>query len=129
MQEPRHAPETTILISSHDLAEIESFATHIGYLDRGRLQFSQSLAALSERFREIEVTVDARPALPADWPGHWLNPESSASVVRFIDSKYDADWTIGEVRRMFGGAARVAAHPMSLRSIFVALARQSRKAA
>jgi ABC-2 type transport system ATP-binding protein len=31
------AEETTILISSHDLGEIESFASHIGYLDRGRL--------------------------------------------------------------------------------------------
>ena len=32
------AGETTIFISSHDLAEIESFATHIGYLADGRLQ-------------------------------------------------------------------------------------------
>ena len=29
------AEGTTILISSHDLAEIESFASHIGYLDEG----------------------------------------------------------------------------------------------
>ena len=32
-----NAEETTILVSSHDLAEIESFASHIGYLDRGLL--------------------------------------------------------------------------------------------
>ena len=29
------AENTTILISSHDLAEIESFASHVGYLERG----------------------------------------------------------------------------------------------
>src|SRR3979409_2134899 len=29
------AGETTILVSSHDLAEIESFATHIAFLDNG----------------------------------------------------------------------------------------------
>ena len=29
------ASDTTIFISSHDLSEIESFASHIGYLDRG----------------------------------------------------------------------------------------------
>src|SRR5206468_10748038 len=34
------AEQTTILISSHDLTEIESFASHVGYLDHGRLQFS-----------------------------------------------------------------------------------------
>src|SRR5260370_40512241 len=45
--------ETTILISSHDLADIESFASHIGYLDRGRLQFSEELTTLIARFRGV----------------------------------------------------------------------------
>src|SRR5579872_5721723 len=40
------ASEATVLISSHDLAEIESFASHVGYLDHGRLQFSEELASL-----------------------------------------------------------------------------------
>jgi ABC-2 type transport system ATP-binding protein len=35
------APETTIFLSSHDLAEIESFSSHIGYLQQGRLLFSE----------------------------------------------------------------------------------------
>jgi len=34
------APETTIFLSSHDLAEIESFSSHVGYLQNGRLLFS-----------------------------------------------------------------------------------------
>ena len=45
------AGETTMFISSHDLAEIESFASHIGYLDRGILQFSEEMTSLSGRFR------------------------------------------------------------------------------
>jgi ABC-2 type transport system ATP-binding protein len=123
------AEETTMLISSHDLAEIESFATHIGFLDRGRLQFSQSLPSLSERFREVEITLDAAAALPRDWPLHWLRPEASACVVRFVDSRFEEERTGAEVRRLFGEMARMAAMPMSLRAIFVALARESRKAA
>jgi ABC-2 type transport system ATP-binding protein len=123
------ADETTILISSHDLAEIESFATHIGFLDRGRLQFSQRMTELSERFREVEVTLDDRPGLPREWPGHWLHPEASASVVRFVETRFDRDRTFGEVRRLFGDRVRVDAAPMSLRAIFIALARESRKAA
>ena len=58
------AEGTTILISSHDLAEIESFASHIGYLDQGRLQFSEEMEALSARFREIALTFETAPALP-----------------------------------------------------------------
>jgi ABC-2 type transport system ATP-binding protein len=123
------AQETTMLISSHDLAEIESFATHIGFLDRGRLQFSQSMTVLSERFREIEVTRDDRSPLPADWPSHWLQPDSAASVIRFVESRFDPERTLADVRRIFGEAVHVAVTRMPLRAIFVALARDSRKAA
>src|SRR6185437_8727273 len=49
---------TTVFISSHDLAEIESFTSHIGFLDRGRLQFSEEMSSLAGRFREVEVTLD-----------------------------------------------------------------------
>src|SRR5207253_7773545 len=69
------AIETTILISSHDLADIESFASHIGYLDRGRMQFAEEMTSLSARFREIEVCVEPPARLPADrWPGSSAGP-------------------------------------------------------
>src|SRR5277367_64597 len=47
--------ESTILVSSHDLAEIESFASHVGYMEQGRLRFSEELAQLVERFRDVQV--------------------------------------------------------------------------
>ena len=56
------AENTTVFISSHDLSEIESFASHIGFLDHGRLRFSEEMTSLSARFREIEVTLEL-PAL------------------------------------------------------------------
>jgi ABC-2 type transport system ATP-binding protein len=34
------SPETTIFLSSHDLTEIESFASHVGYLEQGGVLFS-----------------------------------------------------------------------------------------
>lgn len=78
------ADETRILISSHDLGEIESFASHIGYLDRGRLQFSEEMTSLTVRFREVEAMVDSPPLLPLDrpWPAYWLRPETAPAVVR-----------------------------------------------
>ena len=45
------AEGATILVSSHDLAEIETFASHIGYLDRGRLQFSEEMTSSRRGFR------------------------------------------------------------------------------
>jgi len=122
------APETSIVVSSHDLADIESFASHIGYLDKGRLEFGEELAALSARFREIEVTLD-EPALPAPWPTHWLRPEASPAVVRFVETHFDSERTMGEIRLLFRGVTHIEANPMPLRSIFVTLARSTQIAA
>jgi len=103
----------TILISSHDLAEIESLASHIGYLDRGRLLFSEEISSLSSRFREVIVTLNPTAALPlnsgssgagersapgiatssqtVNYPASWLLPETGASMVRFIHSQADTE--------------------------------------
>ncbi len=123
------ANESTILISSHDLAEIESFASHVGYLDRGKLQFSEEMTALSARFREVEVTLDAAATLPANWPPSWLRVETSPSVVRFVESQFDDARTMAEVRKIFGEPHGIAITPMPLRSIFVTLAKAERRAA
>jgi ABC-2 type transport system ATP-binding protein len=122
------ADETTILVSSHDLAEIESFASHIGYMDQGRLRFSEEMSTLSARFREVEVIVEAA-AMPAAWPAHWLRREVSATLVRFVDSQFDPDRTPGEIRQLFEKVTSISASPMPLRGIFLALARHTSKAA
>jgi ABC-2 type transport system ATP-binding protein len=114
---------TTVFISSHDLADIETFASHIAYLDNGRIQFSEELSALSDRFREMEITFDAAPPLPAEWPATWLRPESSAAVIRFTESRYDAERTMAEIRQRFPDARNVSATPMPLRTIFVTVAK------
>jgi ABC-2 type transport system ATP-binding protein len=123
------AGETTILISSHDLSEIESFASHIGYLDAGRLQFSEEMTSLTARFREVEVIVEPPAKLPADpeWPENWLRPQASPAVVRFVETQFEAERTTNEIRRVFRGVQQVSMNPMPLRSIFVTLARSVSK--
>lgn len=123
------AQGATILISSHDLAELESFVSHVGYLHAGRIQFSEELSSLSERFREIEITLESTPVLPAAWPSGWLKPQTSAAVVRFIDSDFHAERTAQAIRQLFPSASNISANPMPLREIFVALAKAERKAA
>ncbi len=123
------ASESTILISSHDLGEIESFASHVAYLEKGRLQFSEEMTALSARFREIEVTFNDAPATPATWPATWMRPETSASMLRFVDSQFDETRTLAEVRTLFGEPRNISINAMPLRSIFVTLAKSEGRAA
>jgi ABC-2 type transport system ATP-binding protein len=120
------AEESTVFISSHDLAEIESFASHVGYLEKGQLRFSEELAKLVERFREVELTFEAPPSLPQQAPESWMHLGTSAAVVRFIDSSFDAQRTAAQIRSVFGEVRDMTFAPMSLRSIFLAMAKAGR---
>ena len=123
------AAGTTILVSSHDLAELESFASHIGFLESGRMQLSEEATVLSARFREIEVTLREPPTLPPSWPASWIRLQMSAAMVRFVETQFNEKRTSAALSNFFPGAVDVSINPMSLREIFVALAQASRKAA
>lgn len=120
------AEESTAFISSHDLGEIESFASHIGYLERGELRISEELSTLSDRFREVELIFDAPPSLPANVPETWMQLNSSAAVVRFVETRFDQDKTNHQIRQVLGVARSVTFSPMSLRSIFLVMAKAGR---
>jgi ABC-2 type transport system ATP-binding protein len=116
----------TVFVSSHDLAEIENLVTHVAYLDRGRLQFSEELVSLQDRFREVEVTCDGPAHAPASWPEAWLKPETSSAVIRFVVTDYAEDRTPQQVRSLFPACRDLSVQPMSLRSIFISLAKARR---
>jgi ABC-2 type transport system ATP-binding protein len=119
------APESTILLSSHDLAEIESFATHVGYLDRGRLLFSEEMTTLTDRFREVEITLNQPEPLPRDIPATWLQLQVAGTVIRFTHSEATNGAAATELARVFPNARDITLTPMTLRSIFLAIAKSS----
>jgi ABC-2 type transport system ATP-binding protein len=114
----------TVLLASHDLADLESFASHVGYLHEGQLVFSEEMPALTSRYRGVEVTLE-QPEVqtPRQWPEHWLNFEHTQRVVRFTDSRFDP----ARIREYFPNAREIHTEPLSLRRIFVALARARRE--
>lgn len=116
----------TVLVSSHDIEEVERLADHIGLLEAGRLRFTETTESLLGRFRRIEVELsqpmDSAEGLPSAWMD-WHSEERRAS---FVDPAYDADATRGACRDSFP-LASVKAYPMTLREIFITLARNSRR--
>lgn len=123
------APETTIFLSSHDLAEIESFSSHVGFLDQGRLLFSEEMSVLSERFREVSVTLDKPSVLPDHLPASWLQPQSADCMLHFVHNRYKESDTAREIYAHFPTARDISFDAMSLRSIFLAIAKANRDSA
>jgi len=120
------ADETTILISSHELSEIEGCTTHVAFMVRGRLMFQESIEALSARFREVSVTFSQGDDCKA-LPETWLNPEVDGALLRFVDSAYTSDdQQLALVRKHCGGVRHLESTPLSLREISKALMRATR---
>ena len=137
------ATNATVLISSHDLAEIEAFATHIGFLHQGKFLFNEELTDLSARFREVTVSfapvitpsaVEGAPAIitppvitfPPTPPPAWIGVENLGSAVRYTHTQADTVDIPAEASAAFPGATAVQVLPMNLRSIFLALAKSGR---
>ncbi len=64
----QQAGEMTILISSHELSEIEGVATHVAFLDEGKLLFQETMSDLTARFRDVRVTLDRTASPPGRAP-------------------------------------------------------------
>jgi len=123
------AGELTILISSHELGEIEGLATDVGFLHEGRLMFQEPMSHLTERCREVYVTLDSTARVPHPLPAHWLQARTVGNVLMFVETQF-SDETLGELVRMLcEGVRQIDAKPMSLRSIFTTLAPAARDGA
>ncbi len=120
------AEDTTILISSHELAEIENFTTHIAFMDKGKLLFQESIESLRSRFREIHVTLSVKKEMPQDYPASWLNPQISGHSLRLIESNYQNYELMFSTLATHFGAVRFEEEAMNLREISKVLIREGR---
>ena len=116
----------TVVVSSHDISEVERLADWVGILAQGRLVTAEPMPALQGRFRRIEVvgpgigTRVPREPVPA-----WRQIEVAApNVVHFVHDRYSGEPSEREIRSTFPGAS-VKASPMTLREIFLAHIRRA----
>lgn len=113
------AGEWTVLVSSHDIEEVERLCDRVVLLDAGRKQLDETTEGLQARFRLVEVTGAPEGSVAA--PG-MLGWERAGTLMRFVASNFAGEATVAGWRDKFAGAS-VAVTAMSLREIFIALAR------
>lgn len=116
----------TVLVSSHDIEEVERMTDHVVLLDAGHMQLNEPTGVLQARFRRVEVDLAPESGAPIQ-PG-WLEVERSGRRLSFIDSGYDAKSSPGSYAQIFPGAPAVC-RAMTLREVFLTLARTNRQIA
>jgi ABC-2 type transport system ATP-binding protein len=122
-----HAGEMTVLMSSHELSEVEGFGTDVAYIDEGRLMFHESMEALTGRVQEIRVTALREAALRRPAPKSWIGVKVEGNVVKFVHSDFVESELEDQLRARIEDVVRIEVNPMPLRSIFVSLARAARE--
>jgi len=118
----------TVLVSSHDIDDVEKLVDRTIMLDGGRLILQESTDALLARFRRVEVQCEVGAAVANSPLPTWWEWAREGARVRFVDCAFDAARTEAACRERFP-AAEVRALPMTLREIFISLARARRRSA
>lgn len=57
-------------------------STHVAFLDRGRLLFQETMEALTDRLRQVHVTLDRGGCVPLQLPAEWLDFRLSVMEAR-----------------------------------------------
>ena len=113
----------TMLISSHDIEEVERLADWIGFLQDGRLVIAEPVESLLRRFCMVEVAFpETVGTMPAN--DRWLPQGAVGRMLRFVDTDHSSPEATARISAAFPGAD-IRDSPMSLREIFVALARHA----
>ena len=123
------AGELTILVSSHELGEIDGVATHVAFLDEGRLLFEESMSDVIARFREVRVTMESQALPPDQVPQNWLQVRAVGNVLSFVETRFSEEAFGERVKSLLAGVRTIDTQPMGLRSIFTTLARSARDGA
>jgi ABC-2 type transport system ATP-binding protein len=121
------AREMTVLISSHELAEIEDVTSHVAFLDRGALLFQETKADLKARIREVHVTVEGEASVPGMAPPEWLDIRTAGNVLSFVDIEFsDRDLAV-RIGALLGTVRHIEVKHVALRNVYTTLARALRR--
>ena len=115
--------ERTIFIASHDIDEVERLADWVGVIHKGKMQLSEPATSLRDRFRQCEVTLEQNQDVPEALPETWLLVQRAGQVLHFVDSRFQNGTGEQDIREALFEIKDLDVRPMSLKEVFLALAR------
>jgi ABC-2 type transport system ATP-binding protein len=109
--------DRSVLISSHQIADLERFADHIGMIKNGQMLLEGATADVVERYRMIDFVVENASALAGE-TGLVVQRRDANRWRALLDRR---QLTEDAIRAR--GATEVVASPVTLEELFVALGR------
>jgi ABC-2 type transport system ATP-binding protein len=119
----------TVLLSSHQIGEVERVASHVALLHRGKLLLSEPLDALRSRTFVLSVTFSTRdhpPAPSADLPLELIDADDAARQAVWV--VHARDRAACESVRSMPGVESVRVETPTLEEIYISYMRARRPA-
>ena len=123
------ASGTTVLIASHDIAEVESVLTHAVILTAGTLRAQGTMDQLRERYRRVTMVASDAALTAFAREQEWLEVERAGRVVRIVADGARTPMDTSILARRFPEAESITVEDLSLREIFSSVVRAARQAA
>ncbi|MEM7697869.1 MAG: ABC transporter ATP-binding protein [Verrucomicrobiota bacterium] len=114
----------TVLISSHDIDEVERLADRVIFIEDGRKRIDRAVPELLENFQQIEITRSSTDPL-GETPPDWIDYHESGRTIRFLIENPDSDLET-DLAKQVADATGIQRRPASIREIFVSLSREKR---
>ena len=107
---------TTMFFSSHQLAEVELIADHIGIIDKGKTVVAGSLDDLKAQYQRLQVVFADSVQVPAHWVAGVESVRQEGRVLSILAS-HNVDAIVEQARSLPGTA--VERYPVTLKEIFM----------
>lgn len=108
------AEGTTILVSSHNLRELEDVCDHVGIIQKGSMMLERDLTELQDQIVKIQVVLPEEADVPVDLP---LVHESSSGNLKELIFRCDRETALDRFKML--SPAYLEAVPLSLEEIFI----------
>jgi ABC-2 type transport system ATP-binding protein len=118
--------EWTVLLSSHDIDEVERLSDHIGILEQGKLVLAGEKDTLLANSRTVSLLSDPKVTT---WPKSWWNCQQTGNHITFLSPDDTDDGLRQKIAQQFPDARSMEISPANLKSFYLAQLRHTEGAA
>ena len=109
----------SLLISSHDVEEVQRLADRVVLLENGQVLLEESMEDLLARHRQVEVVLPDGAVQPAIHPPSWHGMQQQGRILRFVETCYTEELLASALGLYLPKAISHSVIPLTLREIFV----------
>lgn len=112
--------ERTLVISSHDIDDVEPICDRVGILHEGSVILDESMESLKARFRRASFHSDEE-GVDGGLPEGWIQMKRKGRSYEFLDTNYLEGTSMVRLKERFPTACDISFSSMSLRELFVSV--------